>query len=259
MISLSASTTEALFAVGAGAEVVGRSRFCDYPPEALAVPSVGGFVDPSFEAVLGLAPDLVTGVQGPGGRALVDQVASRGIATYFPPTTTLAEIDAMIAGLAERVGRAERGRAVVDSSRRHREALARALVGVARPRVLVVFGLRPVHVAGPDSFNDEMLRAAGGVNAVVRGPRYPQLTIETVLALDPDVVLDTTMATEGSPSVRAAELPGWKELRAVKEGRVVRVTANEVLRPGPRVAHGIAILARALHPAVALPDEAGSP
>jgi iron complex transport system substrate-binding protein len=75
-----------VFALGARARLVGRSRYCDYPPEVSRVPSVGGFVDASFEAILALAPDLVMGVRGPGGRALHDRLNARGIATYFPHT-----------------------------------------------------------------------------------------------------------------------------------------------------------------------------
>ena len=69
-MSLSPSTTEILFAVGAGKRVVGRSRFCNYPPEALAIPVVGGFVDANLEEIVRLAPDLVVGARGPSGPLL---------------------------------------------------------------------------------------------------------------------------------------------------------------------------------------------
>src|SRR5258708_19172391 len=59
IVSLSPNTTETLFALGAGDRLVGRSRFCDYPPEVLAIPSVGGYVDPRLEAILALSPTLV--------------------------------------------------------------------------------------------------------------------------------------------------------------------------------------------------------
>jgi iron complex transport system substrate-binding protein len=67
IVSLSPSTTETLFVIGAGNRVVGRSRYCDWPPEVLKLPQIGGYVDPSFEAILALRPDLVTGARGPAG------------------------------------------------------------------------------------------------------------------------------------------------------------------------------------------------
>src|SRR5689334_22370228 len=92
IVSLSPSTTEILFAVGAGQRLVGRSRFCDYPPEATALPVVGGFVDANLEEIARLSPDLVVGARGPSGPALVQKLESLGIATLFPPTQSIAQI-----------------------------------------------------------------------------------------------------------------------------------------------------------------------
>ena len=251
LVSLSASTTETVFALGAGHRLVGRSRFCDHPPEVEKIPSVGGFIDPSFEAILGLAPKLVVGVRGPGGRAIVDRLERHGIETYFPPTSTMKEIDAMIVGLAGHLG--IDGAPLLKKVQARRQAVRKAVEGRARPTVLLVFGLRPIHAAGPGSFNDEMLTLAGASNAIRGGARYPKLSIERVLALDPDVVIDTTAAAEHDPVGIASEMPGWKELRAVREGRVHRVKDASVLRPGPRVGDGIAALARVVHPEVKIP------
>ena len=249
IVSISPSTTEAVFALGAGERLVGRSRYCDYPPEARALPAVGGFVDPSFEAVLALKPDLVVGVQGPGLRDFAERLEARGIGTYFPPTQSFEEIASMLTDLGARLGRAPEGREVVERIRRQRDAVAAALAGRRRPRALVVFGLRPIVVAGPGSFPDEMLRLAGADN-VVRSERtrFPTLGIERVLALDPDVIVDATggVMREGMSITR--DLPGWGELRAAKEDRLVRIDDDRVLRPGPRVGEGLRILAKALHP-----------
>src|SRR3954453_5609120 len=100
VVSLSPNTTETLFAVGGGNRVVGRSRFCDYPAEVVKIPSVGGYVDASLEAILALRPDLVVGARGPAGPALSEKLGAIGIATFFPPTESMAEIDAMIAELS---------------------------------------------------------------------------------------------------------------------------------------------------------------
>src|SRR5258707_15896998 len=82
IVSLSPNTTETLFAIGAGDRLVGRSRFCDYPPEVRSIPSVGGYVDPSLEAILALAPHLVVGARGPAGPALAEKLGAIGIATF---------------------------------------------------------------------------------------------------------------------------------------------------------------------------------
>ncbi len=240
VVSLSPSTTEAVFALGEGARLVGRSRYCDYPPEAARVPAVGGFVDPSFEAILALRPALVTGARGPSGPALSERLSRLGIDTYFPPTESLAEIDAMLRGLGARLGvdaapLTRRITAEVDAVR------ARA-AGRPRTRALLLFGVTPIVAAGPGSYADELLTLAGGQNVVVASTPYPTLDLERVIALDPDVVLDGATEEHG-----AQRLAGpWTAVRAVRERRVVALADPAVLRPGPRVGSGAERLRRAL-------------
>lgn len=107
VVSLSPSTTEAVCAVGATAQLVGRSRFCDYPPEVAGLPEIGGYVDPNLEAIVALSPDLVVGARGPAGAAIATQLEERGIATFLPRTETLAEVDSMIRGIGKELDRAE--------------------------------------------------------------------------------------------------------------------------------------------------------
>ncbi len=246
VVSTSASTTEALFAIGAGARVVGRSRYCDYPPEALSLPSIGGYTDPSLEAILGLRPDLVVGARGPLGVGLVRTLEERGIATWFPETENFEQIVAMIEGLGTRTG--TDGSKVTSAMRARRAAIETALASAKRPRVLLVFEKKPISVAGPGSFPDEMLRLAGGVNALADGARYATISMEKTIALDVDVILDAEMG--GAPTPFDAT---WDAVRAVREKRVVRIADERVLRPGPRVLDGVATIARALHPGVSVP------
>jgi iron complex transport system substrate-binding protein len=248
VISLSPSTTETMFAVGAGSLLVARSRYCDYPPEALRLPSVGGYVDPSFEAILALTPDLVTGARGPAGPGLTEKLEAKGIATYFPATESMHQIDEMVLGLSTRVGHAEDGARLVATMKRDRDAIAAAVDARARPRTLLLFGLAPIVAAGPGSFPDEMITLAGGTNVIGAGKTtttYPTIDFEHVLALDPDVILDAAVMEHRS----VAELGStWSAVRAVRAGRVIPLSNEAVLRPGPRVAEGLRELAHALHP-----------
>jgi iron complex transport system substrate-binding protein len=248
VVSLSPSTSEALFAIGAGDTVVGRSRYCDYPPEILRVPEVGGYVDPSFEVILSLRPDLVTGGRGPSGRDVADKFSARGIATYFPETESFAQIDEMILGLGARTGHANQADAVVQGIHAREDEVAHAASALPRARTLLVFGLEPIVVAGPDSFADEMVRRAGGENVVKAGGHYPTLGIERVIALDPDVVVDAAIGEGRGVERINAGAPGWREVRAVKLGHVSTLNDEVVLRPGPRVGQGLATLAAAIHP-----------
>jgi iron complex transport system substrate-binding protein len=253
IVSMSPSTTETLFVIGAGDRVVGRSRYCDWPPEVLKLPQIGGFVDPSYEAILALRPDLVTGARGPAGAAMSERLDARGIATFFPQTETFAQIDTMIHGLGERTGRTAEAKAVVEKLDAHVAAIEKAVATRPRVRVLLVFGLEPISVAGPSSFADEMIRRAGGTNVVTEGGGYPTIGVERVMTLDPDVVVNAAIAEAHGKERISKDTPGWARVRAVVESRVVPVTDESVLRPGPRVADGLATLARAVHPDIAIP------
>ena len=208
--------TETVYALGAGQKLVGRSRFCDYPPEVKRIPSVGGYVDASLEAILALAPELVVGARGPAGPALVEKLGALGIETFFPPTESMAEIDDMIDKVGARVDAHDEALRVVANTRARREAVARVVAGEPRVRVLLVFGLSPIVVAGPGSFPNEMIDLANGHNVVDTGSAYPTLSVERLIVLRPDVILNAAMM--GTPDEQGdgirAEDPGWRELSA---------------------------------------------
>jgi iron complex transport system substrate-binding protein len=253
IVSLSPSTTEALFAVGAKDNVVGRSRYCDFPQEALALPQVGGFSDPNLEAILALKPDLVVGAHGPIGVQFLQRLNEHGIPGFFPETESLVQIDAMVTEMGARTGHGADAAQVVNAMHTREAAIEGSVKGLPRPRALLVFGLSPIVAAGPGSFSSEMLNRAGGDNAVREGGFYPVLGMEQVLALDPDVVINAALAEAHGAERIHREAPGWSALRAVKNGRVVSIADESVLRPGPRVGDALALFARALHPEAKVP------
>lgn len=248
IVSLSPSTTEAVYAVGAGAQLVGRSRYCDHPREVLSLPQVGGYVDPSYEAILALRPDLVVGARGPAGSAIADRLEGRGISTFFPQTETFAQIDRMILGIGQRTDHAAEGKAFIEKMGERIRGIEARVASLPKPKVLLVFGLEPISVAGPGGFPDEMLAKAGAKNVVEAGGSYPTLNIERVLTLDPDIVIDAAMAEKDTATRMGKSAPGWGRVRAIREGRLVTIADESILRPGPRIAEGLEILAKAVHP-----------
>lgn len=257
VVSLSPSTTEAVFALGAGVSLVGRSRFCDYPTEALALPAVGGFADPSIEAIVALQPTLVVGARGPAGPTLEETLRARGIATYFPETESIAQIDGMLAELGARLGRSAEASRVRGAIAARVEAVKQAVVGRPPVRTVMLFDVSPIFAAGPGSFPDELVRLAGGTNLVTEGGAYPTLGLERLVALAPDVILDGAADMRGGGASGVASLreaPGWREIPAVRQGHVAPFDTSAALRPGPRIGEGLVAVARALHgPTLSLP------
>jgi iron complex transport system substrate-binding protein len=166
----------------------------------------------------------------------------------------MAQIESAIVEIAMRVDATDRGRDVVAAMRARTKAIATAVAAEPRVRALLVFGLAPIVVAGPESFPNEMLELAHGENVVRNGGAYPAVNAETLVTLDPDVVIDGTATGRVSNAGGIdRDAPGWRELRAVRQGRVVPLTDEAALRPGPRTAEGVAAIARILHPSVSVP------
>jgi iron complex transport system substrate-binding protein len=249
IVSIAPSMTEVLFAVGAGPRVVGVTRFCDYPPEVQSLPRVGGFLDISLEAVVRLRPDLVVGVPNSSNRSVVERLGDLGIPVLLAEAHNLEDVYRLVREVGRAVGRRERAEEIVSSMRERVAAVERAVSGKPRPRVLFAYGRDPLIVAGPGSFADELLRLAGAVNLAAEARiRYPTYTIERVVKLAPEVIVDSFMA-EGRPTPEAL-LGRWgrfASLPAVQSGRIHWVDPQLFARPGPRLVLALEEIARLLH------------
>ena len=246
IVSLAPSVTEILFALDAGDRVVGVTRFCNHPKEATSLPVVGGFTDINVERVLGLKPDLIIGVPNVGNQTAGEKLQRIGLETLFVRDGSLEEMYEAITTIAGRIDEPERGRDLVADIRREMDAVTERVRDVERPRVLLVYGHNPLSVAGPGSFGDELVALAGGENVVAGTTRFPTLSIEVVLTLAPQVIIDTSMGLS-EPEVEAY-WGRWPSIPAVKNGRVYVLADDRLVRPGPRLPAGLRIMASALHP-----------
>jgi iron complex transport system substrate-binding protein len=252
IVSLAPNMTEILFALGAGPRVVGVTRFCDYPAEAKALPKIGGFLDPSLEAVAALRPDLVVGVPNSNNRTVVERLGEIGIPVLLVEANRLEDVYGLIREVGRAVGLPAPAEGVVASMQAEIAATTRAVRGAPRTRVLFAYGRDPLIVAGPGSFADELLRLAGAQNIVREGrARYPTYSIERVLKLAPDVLIDSSMSRGGAaPSLQSLreKWDRFTSLPAVKSGRLYWLDPQLFARPGPRLAEALSALARLLHP-----------
>jgi len=257
IVSLAPSLTETLFALGLGDRVVGVTRYCAHPPEALALPKVGGHLDPNFEAIVSLEPDLVVVI--PSSSENGQRLESLGIRVLEVDQHDVQAVLESVEVVAEACGVADRGadlRAEID---RRLAAIRRVVKHAVRPRTVVVVGhqagddaVRSVWAAGSDTFYDGVLRIAGGDNAVTGGlARYPELSREGLASLDPDVVLDVIAGLEDRRLDVEAVHESWMrltELRAVREQRINVLVGDQMVVPGPRLPEMVETIARALHP-----------
>ncbi len=247
IVSLSPSTTETLFALGLGHRLVGVSTYCNYPPEAKALPKMGDYGTPAVESILAARPELVV-VSGRGMNRMLKGLERAGIRVYCAPDDSIENIASGFEELGRLAGDAGAGRRLASEFRdRFAKESARtaARAESARPLVFLETWSAPLSTVGGDTFVDELIRAAGGRNvAADLGKGYFAPAVESVIRRDPQAIVITRMGDEGAAAAHAlAGRPGWAGVRAVREGRIwADIDPDWLLRPGPRLVRGLEAL-----------------
>lgn len=230
VVSLYPSLTAILLAIGAADALVGVDAFSAQQPQLAGVAQVGGLYNPSVERVLALRPDLVVAVPSVAQRGFLERLRALNAPLLELNPVSFEDVAVSVETLGRRVGRSGAAEARANALRRARRR-AEALVR-GRPPVPTLFVVErdPVFVAGPGSFLDDMLRAAGARNiaASFKSP-WPRVSREWLIAAAPQLLLDASRDAQPAAQWWAR----WPSLPAVQRGRVVQLHSREVTLPGP--------------------------
>ncbi|MEK7787464.1 MAG: cobalamin-binding protein [Chloroflexota bacterium] len=258
VVSLAPSNTEILFAIGAGAQLIGRDDFSDYPPEAASVPSVGSlYPNVNAEAIVALQPDLVlaAGITNPDD---VKALADLGLTVYT--TSVAANMDDIfndILAVGRLVGRDAEAATLVTDLKARADAVIQKAGGVEPVKVFYeIDATDPASpwTAGPGSFIEQLLTLAGGQNiGNVSKEQYFQISLEELVTQDPDIIILGSATYGGQTPELVAARNGWSGISAVKNNKVYAFDDNLVSRPGPRVVDGLEKLAELIHPELFTP------
>jgi iron complex transport system substrate-binding protein len=252
VVSLAASNTEILYAVGAGAQVVGRDEASSYPEAASSIPTVGGWSGFSSESIVALQPDLVLagGINPP---ELVASLEQLGLTVYLLPNpVTLEEMYVNLEKVAKMTGHETETAALVESLKARVAAVDEKIMPLSyAPTVYYELDATdPVkpYTAGPGTFVDLLIQRAGGVNFGSQlQSQWAQISLEQLVVSNPDLIILGDSAYGETPEKVAAR-PGWETLAAVKDANIFPFDDNLVSRPGPRLVDGLEALAKLLHP-----------
>ncbi len=237
MVTLAPSMSEVVLALGAGDRLVGVTRFDD-DPRTKDLKRVGGYNDPEPEAVLALKPDLVLAEPAPANRGPVTTLARLGVPIEAFPLSTVEEIERAIDGVGALLRRSSQAHELVSRIETARREARTKAQGKRRSRVLLVFGLDPLVVAGPSSFAGELLADAGGENATGASEKpFFRLPEEAALRMRPDLLI---LCGVDAPRGRAA-VTGLA-------ARAVALPSSALLHPGPRIPQALDDLAKLLWP-----------
>jgi len=285
VVSLIASATEIVCALGFGGRLVGRSHECDYPPRVEDLPvcteprfdprGTSAEVDARVKAALrdalsvyrvdearlrALAPDVIVTQSQCEVCAVSLKDVERAVSQWAGAETrivslepnALADIWRDIVKVAEALGVPERGESLIAQMKSRMAAVAREAGGLRRPSVACIEWIDPLMAGG--NWVPELVEMAGGENLFGKaGAHSPWMEWDDLAARDPEVIVVLPCGYglhKTRKEMRAlAARPGWPRLRAVREGRVALTDGNQFFnRPGPRVAESLEILAEILHP-----------
>jgi len=255
VVSLSPSNTEILFAVGAGAQTIGRDDFSDYPAEAQNLEAVGGsWGKYDLEKIATLKPDLVLAAEI-NTPEQVKAIADLGLTVYLLPNpVTLTEMYERLETLARMTGHEAETAILIESLKARVLAVVEKMKGIAdKDRPLVYYELDATDpnapfTAGAGTFVDALITAAGGKN--VGGSldsAWAAISSEKVIEVNPTIILLGDAAYGITPESVAAR-SGWKAIAAVINGNIYPLDDNLVSRPGPRLVDGLEALAKIIHP-----------
>jgi iron complex transport system substrate-binding protein len=245
IVSLAPNLTEILFAVGAGDRVVATTTFCDYPPEAASKVRIGDTQRPDLERLIALKPDLVVVSTASQLETLSERLEGLGIPTYVSRARDLDGVLASIERIGDLVGEPAAGEALVARLRERANRIHSAVAPRPAPKVFFVVGSAPLITTGRGTFLDDLIRQAGGVSiSADETAEWPQYSPEAVIGAAPEVIILPTFSHGVENEIPAA----LRETPAARNGRVIRVDADLVMRPGPRLVDGLEALARAMHP-----------
>jgi len=243
VVSLAPNLTENIFAVGAGDRLVGVTTFCNYPEEAKAIAKIGDTMTPNMESIIALKPDVVFVSTASQIEAFMKTLEANGIAVYVTNPTDLIGVFSNLRNLSDLFGTRPDFAGSLSEMELRTDRIYRQVHPGKNIRVFVQISKEPLFTIGKQSFLNEVIGYAGGesVTAEVESA-YPKLSKETASALNPDAIILSESDDNKEPN------DAFKNSPAVKNGRVYKVNADLLSRPGPRLVDALEQIAKDLHP-----------
>ncbi len=251
VIALAPSLTEIIFLLNEDSRLKGATRFSTVPEAARALPKVGSYIRLDLERIVALHPDLCLAIKDGNPKHIVEQIEALGIPVYVVDPRNLQGIMTTIeriGGLLNASARAEE--IVQDMKERIGEVRSRVARVQTRPRVFFQIDAAPMVSVGTHTFLHELITLAGGVNVTAGNIPYPQLTWEKILTLQPDITIISSMAGGHTPQRLKKTWKEWRQIPAVREGKIYVVEADLFDRPTPHLIDGLEALLPIIHPEV---------
>ncbi len=246
IISLAPDVTETLYLLGAQDRLIGNTTWCNWPEAAKHKPKIGDLLNPNYEMILAAKPDLVIASTAGNQEGSVMKLAGLGLPVFVSAPRSVEKIFQSVEELGRVTDCSAQGSQLLAQMKARLDRVQKRIEGLPPIRAFFITWFDPLLAPGKDTFETEAIRLAG-VISITAGINqfYPRYSLEQVLVNNPDVIL--TVEHKGDPIPDLKKMAGWKDLRAVKEGKVFFL--GEFLQhPSPLFLDGVEELAQKLHP-----------
>lgn len=249
VVALAPSVTEIIFALKQQDRLKGVTRFSDYPEQAKNYPKVGSYVHLDVERIVALQPDLCIGIKDGNPHIAVKQLEAMRIPFFAVDPKDLDSVMESILAIGDLLKSSVEAQSIVaDMSRRIGEVKQKTSRVQHKPRVFVQIGISPIVSVGNNTFINELITMAGGTNVAAGSNPYPRFSREQVIALEPEVMVISSMARATVFEEVKAQWMQWPAIPAVRNQAVHIAPTNIFDRPTPRLVDGLEQMARYIHP-----------
>ncbi|QYO65675.1 ABC transporter substrate-binding protein [Leptolyngbya sp. 7M] len=234
VVSLAPSITEMLFAAGAGDRLIGVTSYCNYPAETVNIQKVGDTLTPNIESIVALRPQVVFVSTASQLEAFTTLLTEQKIAVYVLDVKKIDDVPDRLRRLGKMFWTNEPAEKAAKDFEQRQKNVESTVKQAERPKVFLQISNEPLFTIGSDSFMTELVELAGGISLTkdITGG-YPKISKETALAMDPDVIVLSDSDDNREPNTV------FSNSKAVKNGRIIRVNADILSRPGPRLADAL--------------------
>lgn len=236
--------TQIVYDIGAQDLLVGVTDFCKFPPAARSKEKVGGWINPNYEKIVSLKPDLVLALKFHG--KAVDNLKTLKLPVLVLDCQTIEDVLDAYKVLGKKLGREKDAKVAQERLRKRLEGVRKKAAGRRPVSVLFVVDRNPgsleqIYGVGPKNFVDELISWAGGKNILSDSPVvYPLVSKEQMIKRDPEVIINALAEAHLKAGGVEGETKVWDAmpvLQAVKEHRVYCFTNEDYLIPGPTMAN----------------------
>lgn len=247
VITLAPNLTEMMYAIGAGEQLVGRTAFCDYPQQALALPIMGDMLNIEYEKILAAKPDIVLMTIAGNSRSGYDKLKELGLRPVAIDAATVAGVIQSLDTIGTIVGKQHKSGQLVARLQRTLDSVKQLTTGAPPISTFIVID-RSMLMTVSRGFIHQALTIAGGENIAAGATEaYPVISREELLRKNPEVII-LPAVTEADAESLLELYPEWRATRAVRNGQLLIIEPNLILRPGPRIVDGVVRLFQLLHP-----------